>query len=419
MGISQKRETKISPRTTQVIVVVLLCAMAILALKDMEKATEQMTPETTVTLSKPHLRPTQSSRDREELCSKVCKLRDKTRLEYFGADLLDRKALPKLVEQAKDKLLSNLHKDYGADNFQNIFVNEESDSGYRTFGTLGNENDSSSSSSTVSPSKLRLRRKLQIKILQMQKSLQQQESNVQNTCDCIQKRALESSTSTTTTTDDDTSELLKMENHYETYIWATGGHSSAAGHGNLFNESYTAYMSRDLKEIFGSIGIRFEGRNYAMGGTSSGSEISMCSEQIFGSDIDFLSWDYGMTDGGMSERLLHYGYRAGVMNPNHPALLAMKIGGRFYEKRKSALSDLEDLGLAVFYGDEDDFVQQQKSFPDMLGLDSDSINSLPEYVRNVNCNGQLEKGEPNCGDQKYTKGVCSPRGKQAGWHPGL
>ena len=30
---------------------------------------------------------------------------------------------------------------------------------------------------------------------------------------------------------------------------------------------------------------------------SSGYEISMCFEQIFGSDIDFFSWDFGMTDG--------------------------------------------------------------------------------------------------------------------------
>ena len=47
----------------------------------------------------------------------------------------------------------------------------------------------------------------------------------------------------------------------QNYIWATGGHSASAGHGNLYNESYTAFMERDVKDIFGSIGIDFHGRH--------------------------------------------------------------------------------------------------------------------------------------------------------------
>ena len=49
------------------------------------------------------------------------------------------------------------------------------------------------------------------------------------------------------------------------FVWATGGHSTAAGHGNLYNETYTAYLVRAAKPVFQSIGIDFVGRNCGMG----------------------------------------------------------------------------------------------------------------------------------------------------------
>jgi hypothetical protein len=42
--------------------------------------------------------------------------------------------------------------------------------------------------------------------------------------------------------------------------------NEAAGHGNIFNETYTAYFGRDVRRIWEAIGIEFEDRNYAMGG---------------------------------------------------------------------------------------------------------------------------------------------------------
>jgi hypothetical protein len=79
-----------------------------------------------------------------------------------------------------------------------------------------------------------------------------------------------------------------------TFVWATGGHSSSAGHGNLHNESYTAVLERAVSGVFQSAGIRFEGRNRAMGGTNSYPEIALCGQEVFGLDIDVLSWDYAM-----------------------------------------------------------------------------------------------------------------------------
>lgn len=52
-------------------------------------------------------------------------------------------------------------------------------------------------------------------------------------------------------------------------------------------------MERALKPIFAAIGIEYVGKNYAMGGTSSASEIAFCGNSIFGHDVDSISWDYG------------------------------------------------------------------------------------------------------------------------------
>ena len=49
------------------------------------------------------------------------------------------------------------------------------------------------------------------------------------------------------------------------FVWASGGHSAAAGHGNLFNESYTAYFERGAKDAFKAAGLNLEARNFAMG----------------------------------------------------------------------------------------------------------------------------------------------------------
>ena len=47
-----------------------------------------------------------------------------------------------------------------------------------------------------------------------------------------------------------------------------GGHSAAvAGHGNLYNESYRAFLEQHAQEGFQTVGIDLEAWNYAMGAT--------------------------------------------------------------------------------------------------------------------------------------------------------
>lgn len=192
--------------------------------------------------------------DNGGVCSDVCFDRRKKRTEQFGGDLLDRKDIIQLVTAEKEKMIKKLHHDYGKDNFEKMFVdngenpNESGFRGIKPF-TAGGE------------SMKRLKRKIQIKVLSMQVLLKNSESNI-NGCDCTNgDKSLGKSVERTEAA------TAGIDTKYSKYVWATGGHSAAAGHGNMYNESYTAYMERDVKGIFESIGIEFEARNYAMGGS--------------------------------------------------------------------------------------------------------------------------------------------------------
>ena len=155
---------------------------------------------------------------------------------------------------ANAKMVSKMKVDYGPDNFSNIFQTRDPDSNkikYRGIGPITPTGDSMN----------RFKRKIRMKILSAQAELRKKESNFEG-CDCIDgDRAHGSSIGNET-------RVKGVEKTFAKYVWATGGHSAAAGHGNLFNESYTAFLTRAVEDVFGSIGIEFVGRNYAMGGTS-------------------------------------------------------------------------------------------------------------------------------------------------------
>jgi hypothetical protein len=151
-------------------------------------------------------------------------------------DILDRSKLLDRVNMQKTRLISQLRDDYGPIYFQKMFVDSETNK-YRPFIPITPDG----------PSLERFKRKLLMKVLSVQSKLLQQQSV---NCDCNIDDG--DNDNDTTKTDDD---LLA----FERFIHATGGHSSSAGHGNLFNESYTAIMTNDLQPIFESIGIDFEG----------------------------------------------------------------------------------------------------------------------------------------------------------------
>jgi hypothetical protein len=59
-----------------------------------------------------------------------------------------------------------------------------------------------------------------------------------------------------------------------------------------------------------------------MGGTTSGPELGICSEAVFTTDVDVLSWDFGMMNGSWKGGEALYEQRAGL-NPSRPIPVAI------------------------------------------------------------------------------------------------
>lgn len=194
-----------------------------------------------------------------------------------------------------------------------------------------------------------------------------------------------------------------------TFTWAVGGHSASAGHGNLFRQAYGSIIEQSLQGIFGSLGIKFRVKNYAMGGTKSAPEMALCMESVYGTDIDIISWDFGMIDGRAIELYDLWTQRAGV-HPTRPILFS--FGQRYFEK---VHGDAENAGGAGF---EQNFVNAKLIFPNSDDSDVDK-SKLPPAIKDYMCGGHAEVGEP-CLDAKWnTSGTCGTNMRaQVSWHPG-
>jgi len=214
---------------------------------------------------------------------------------------------------------------------------------------------------------------------------------------------------------------------YSKLVFQNGGHSASAGHGDFYRESYTAILGDDLNPLLQQIGLDFQVRNYAMGGMSSGEELALCTNSVFGKDVDLFNWDYGMTDGRDYYRMYAYavrGARRALLsdslsqpgNVRHrPALFAIHIGGGQIE----VLQHLQDLGMTTL--GMSDYFEKKVAFenlPDMLGKTDAEIAALPKYLQYFKCEGKIESGDPGCGDNKFNKTFCEKRQAMVSWHPG-
>lgn len=194
-----------------------------------------------------------------------------------------------------------------------------------------------------------------------------------------------------------------------TFTWAVGGHSASAGHGNLFKQAYGSIIEQSLQDIFGSLGIKFRVKNYAMGGTKSAPEMAMCMESVYGTDIDIISWDFGMIDGRAQSLYDLWTQRAGV-HPTRPILFS--FGQRYFQ---NVHGGIENAGGAGF---EQNFVNAKMIFPNSDDLLVDK-SKFPPAIVDYMCSGHAEAGEP-CTEQKWnTSYACGKNMRaQVSWHPG-
>jgi len=296
----------------------------------------------------------------------------------------------------RQEMLSKMEVDYGPENFKRMLLDHGRSAIHPPSGPDG-------------PSKDRMRRKMMIKILDAQAATQNRRRSLQ--------RKDWSNANTTTSHSRSRSRRTQHTDStkFPKYVWATGGHSATAGHGNFWRESYTGFLERAVKDVFAAVGIEFVGRNYAMGGTSSGPEVAMCTKEIYGKDIDILSWDTGMTDGKNYASIIQYFFRAAIER-HQPAFVALHISK--HKGREEAVKRTEENGLAAFLLDEGEDKEMTTAIPDTFGLSDEEISQMPAFIRNFKCGKQIEKGDPNCKKLKFNTTMCTNRKFKTSWHPG-
>lgn len=78
----------------------------------------------------------------------------------------------------------------------------------------------------------------------------------------------------------------------DNFIFAMGGHSAAAAHGNHFTQSYTLQVQWILEGVFSRLGVRHQARNLGLGGLGT-VQTGLATKQMIGHDVDILMWDSG------------------------------------------------------------------------------------------------------------------------------
>jgi hypothetical protein len=335
-------------------------------------------------------------------CLEICEALSKTSDGLLVGDIRDKTYCLQAALKERAKLHQKLKDDYG-EAFEAMWLDNKSKQ------VIG-KNLFTSPFKAPDQSYWKFKRKLQLKVLEAQIKFHQYQQSSQ-ACNCTQesqpivngRRQL--------------NQDFRIQRPLVDFVWATGGHSSAAGHGNLYNETYTAFMERAVKPIFASVGIHFLGRNYAMGGMDSAPQIALCNEAIFGRDADVISWDFGMTDGSASWKTNLYASRAGV-HSNRPAFVAINNAGRRYKSRMQMLKLAEDAGVPTLHLLPEIETQVTNSIPDSYGMSEEELDKLGPYARYLKCKGAIEK-EDTCSFYKYTNALYCPHRKyMASWHPG-
>jgi len=164
-----------------------------------------------------------------------------------------------------------------------------------------------------------------------------------------------------------------------TFTWITAGDATAAAHGNLYSQSYTAILQDTVESAFQTLGIRFEAKNYGMGQYSSGPELGLCMNEVFGGDIDVLMWDFVSLQPEPTRRSVLWSNRAGL-HPTRPVLFSFdSFGERFI--------NMDVGGTGTILMDANAFQNLREKVPD-----SNVVLHLPDSLRNFRCGATIEGG---------------------------
>lgn len=167
--------------------------------------------------------------------------------------------------------------------------------------------------------------------------------------------------------------------------------------------------------MFQAVGLDLVARPFGMGGTTSAPEIAGCAKEVYGTDVDLITWDYGMTDGKNHWRMEFFAHRVMIL-PNHPTLLVLNAG--IEDARRELVDHLTEQGMAVMREDGHFMVKKCLSFPDSRYRSQDELDDMPEHVAHFRCGYNIENGV-GCMEYKYRhNGTCDDRSHQTNWHKG-
>ena len=179
------------------------------------------------------------------------------------------------------------------------------------------------------------------------------------------------------------------------FVWATAGDAAAAGHGNMYNQSYTHLLQQSLQPVFRDLGMNFVGRSYGMSWYTSAPELALCMEEIYGLDVDVLVWDFSMQDGNHYHKMELWIERA----LQHPALPILVVIDNRGSPRWEWLQDklLEEKGLGVVFVDKLAIDLVRSRVPLSSG-DGDLESVLPPALQHWVCEGGAVEGSLPCDD---------------------
>jgi len=197
----------------------------------------------------------------------------------------------------------------------------------------------------------------------------------------------------------------------DVFVLAMGGHSSSAGHGNHFTQSYTLQVQWILEAVFSRLGVRHQARNVGLGGLGT-TQTGVATKQILGHDVDVLMWDSGMTEKEAEARDMFF--RQGILGGGKVPML-MTASSR--HDVMSMLNKNVDADILML-GEQTVLTQ---------GDSLDEVKKLPWAAQYVRCGSEISG---ICRDNEYM-GQCwierddfkppKKQGKVGGrakWHPG-
>eukprot|EP00535_Pseudo-nitzschia_heimii_P007515 CAMPEP_0197188352 /NCGR_PEP_ID=MMETSP1423-20130617/17661_1 /TAXON_ID=476441 /ORGANISM="Pseudo-nitzschia heimii, Strain UNC1101" /LENGTH=873 /DNA_ID=CAMNT_0042640159 /DNA_START=22 /DNA_END=2643 /DNA_ORIENTATION=+ len=195
------------------------------------------------------------------------------------------------------------------------------------------------------------------------------------------------------------------------FVVAMGGHSSSAGHGNHFTQSYTLQVQWILEAVFSRLGVRHQSRNIGLGGLGT-TQTGVATKQILGHDVDMLMWDSGMTEKEPKARDMFF--RQGILGGGKVPML-MTLSSR--HDVMSMLNKNADADIFML-GDQSVIAEANTL---------DEVKELPWASQYVRCGSEISG---ICRDNEYM-GQCwierddfeppTKQGKIGGrakWHPG-